>query len=83
MRDTTGIFTDYMAPVVRNTTDGVREIAMLRWEMPGPPASGGAPITNIRNTKSPHWRGWLKPANWVCKTIQRLDDHPRPPRRTS
>jgi putative SOS response-associated peptidase YedK len=31
--------------------------------MPGPPAFGGAPITNIRNTKSPHWRGWLKPAN--------------------
>ena len=29
--------------------------------MPGPPAFGGAPITNIRNTKSPHWRRWLKP----------------------
>ena len=23
----------------------------------------GALRTNIRNTKSPHWRGWLKPAN--------------------
>jgi putative SOS response-associated peptidase YedK len=22
-----------------------------------------APITNIRNTKSPHWRAWLKPEN--------------------
>ena len=31
--------------------------------MPGPPAFGGAPITNIRNTKSPHWRRWLKPEN--------------------
>jgi putative SOS response-associated peptidase YedK len=20
-----------------------------------------APVTNIRNTASPHWRGWLKP----------------------
>jgi putative SOS response-associated peptidase YedK len=29
--------------------------------MPGPPAFGGAPITNIRNVKSPHWRAWLKP----------------------
>jgi putative SOS response-associated peptidase YedK len=22
---------------------------------------GGPPVTNIRNTSSPHWRGWLKP----------------------
>jgi putative SOS response-associated peptidase YedK len=29
--------------------------------MPGHPAFGGAPATNIRNTKSPHWRRWLKP----------------------
>src|SRR5476651_637822 len=70
MRDTTGnlpplpgIFPDYMAPVVRNASDGVRELAMLRWGMPGPPQFGGAPITNIRNTKSSHWRRWLKPEN--------------------
>jgi putative SOS response-associated peptidase YedK len=31
--------------------------------MPGPPAYGGAPITNIRNVKSAHWRAWLKPEN--------------------
>jgi putative SOS response-associated peptidase YedK len=23
----------------------------------------GPPVTNIRNTASPHWRGWLKPEN--------------------
>jgi len=70
MRDTTGnlpplpgVFPDYLAPIVRNAPDGVRELAMARWGMPGPPAFGGAPITNIRNTKSPHWRGWLKPQN--------------------
>jgi putative SOS response-associated peptidase YedK len=41
MRDTTGnlppmpgIFPDYVAPVVRNTPDGVRELAMARWGMP-------------------------------------------------
>ncbi len=41
MRDVTGnlpplpgIFPDNMAPVVRNATDGVRELAMLRWGMP-------------------------------------------------
>jgi hypothetical protein len=41
MRDTTGnlpplpgIFFDYMAPIVRNAPDGVRELAMARWGMP-------------------------------------------------
>ena len=70
MRDTTGnlppipgVFPDYFAPIVRNASDGVRELAMARWGMPGPLAFGGAPITNIRNTRSPHWRGWLKPQN--------------------
>ena len=32
---------------------------MARWGMPGPPQYGGAPVTNIRNLTSPHWRGWL------------------------
>jgi putative SOS response-associated peptidase YedK len=70
MRDSTGnlpplpgIFPDYMAPIVRIAPDGVRELAMARWGMPGPPAFGGAPITNIRNTKSPYWRRWLKSVN--------------------
>jgi putative SOS response-associated peptidase YedK len=70
MRDTTGnlpplpgIFPDYPAPVVFNAADGVRELGMLRWGMPGPPQFGGAPITNIRNTNSPHWRRWLNPAS--------------------
>jgi putative SOS response-associated peptidase YedK len=31
--------------------------------MPPPPRAGGFPVTNIRNTTSPHWRGWLKPEN--------------------
>jgi putative SOS response-associated peptidase YedK len=56
-----GIFPDYLAPIVRNTPDGVRELAMARWGMPCPPQFGGAPITNIRNVKSPHWRRWLRP----------------------
>ena len=57
-----GIFPDYPAPVVRSVTSE-RELTMMRWGMPGPPQFGGAPITNIRNTKSPHWRRWLGPAN--------------------
>jgi putative SOS response-associated peptidase YedK len=55
-----GVFPDYPAPVVRNTDSG-RELTMMRWGMPPPPQFGGAPITNIRNTSSPHWRMWLKP----------------------
>lgn len=70
LRDTTGnlpplpgIFPDQMAPVVYNAQDGVRELGMLRWGMPCPPAFGTTAVTNIRNTKSPHWRRWLKPEN--------------------
>ena len=54
-----GIFPDQTAPIVRNDIDGERELVMARWGMPGPPQYGGAPVTNIRNLDSPHWRGWL------------------------
>jgi putative SOS response-associated peptidase YedK len=57
----TGVFPDQLAPIVRNAPDGARELAMARWGMPGPPQFGGHAITNIRNLKSPHWRGWLTP----------------------
>ena len=36
---------------------------MMRWGMPPPPKFGGPPVTNVRNTSSPHWRRWLKPEN--------------------
>src|SRR5437763_10654954 len=55
-----GVFPDYPAPVVRNT-DTCRELSMMRLGMPPPPRSPGPPVTNIRNTSSPHWRMWLKP----------------------
>jgi putative SOS response-associated peptidase YedK len=50
------------APVVRNV-GAERELTTMRWGMPPPPRAGGYPVTNIRNTTSPHWRGWLKPEN--------------------
>jgi putative SOS response-associated peptidase YedK len=59
-----GVFPDYPAPVVRNAgqnADGARELIMMRWGMPPPPRGVSIPVTNIRNTSSPHWRGWLKP----------------------
>ena len=57
-----GVFPDYPAPVIRNAGDA-EEMVMMRWGMPPPPGTGGPPVTNIRNTSSPHWRGWLKPEN--------------------
>src|SRR5271167_4272373 len=56
------VFPDYPAPVVRNTDSG-RALTKMRWGMPPPPRFGWLPVTNIRNTTSPHWRGWLKPEN--------------------
>ena len=58
-----GIFPDTFAPIVRNTVDG-RELAMLRWGMPSPALAlknrkTDCGITNIRNTRSPHWKRWL------------------------
>src|ERR1700709_2745702 len=70
MRDTTGnlpslsaVFPDSMAPVVRNAADGVRELAMARWGMPGAPAFRAPHVTSVRNTKNPHWQRWLMPEN--------------------
>src|SRR3954447_20107522 len=51
-------FPDYPAPVIRNTEAG-SEMTLMRWGMPPPPRAGGPPVTNIRNSSSPHWRGWL------------------------
>jgi putative SOS response-associated peptidase YedK len=57
-----GVFPDYLAPVIRNTDAG-SQLAMMRWGMPPPPRAGNFPVTNIRNTSSPHWCPWLKPEN--------------------
>src|SRR3984893_6489799 len=55
-----GVFPDYPAPVVRDA-GAERDMVMMRWGMPPPSNVGGPPVTNIRNTTSPHWRGWLRP----------------------
>ena len=70
MRDQTGnlpplpgIFPDYRAPIVRQGPEG-RELAMARWGMPSPVFAlqckkSDPGVTNVRNTRSPHWRRWL------------------------
>jgi putative SOS response-associated peptidase YedK len=47
-----GVFPDYPAPVVRNAGAEL-ELMMMRWGMPTPPRTGGAPVTNIRNVSQP------------------------------
>ena len=41
----------------------LRDGLTVRWGMPPPVRAGGFPVTNIRNTTSPHWRAWLKREN--------------------
>lgn len=58
------VFPKSRAPILRNRwIDRKRsdelEWQTMRWGLPGPPQFGGAPVTNIRNVKSPHWRGVL------------------------
>ena len=58
-----GIFPDYKAPIVRNTPGG-RELVMARWGLPSPAIAlkgrnSDLGVTNVRNSKSPHWRRWL------------------------
>lgn len=58
-----GIFPDMQAPVVTKG-EGGRVLSMRRWGMPSPAfalkdRNYDKGITNVRNTKSPHWRRWL------------------------
>jgi putative SOS response-associated peptidase YedK len=66
-----GVFPDYPAPVIRSADNGT-EMVTMRWGMPPPPRTGGPPVTNIRNTSSPHWRMWLKPENRLLGSGQQL-----------
>lgn len=43
----------------------------MRWGLPGPPQFGGAPVTNIRNVISPHWRSVLGVAH-RCPLIRAM-----------
>jgi hypothetical protein len=58
---------DEMSNLYSITTNQAAIAALFRvmnryvGNLPPPPRTGGPPVTNIRNTSSPHWRGWLKP----------------------
>jgi putative SOS response-associated peptidase YedK len=50
------VFPKSFGPVLKLGDSGKLEWAKMRWGLPGPPQFGGAPVTNIRNSKSAHWR---------------------------
>lgn len=53
------------APIIRHGADGELEIAQAAWGMPTPPqylrTERDPGVTNVRNTRSTHWRRWLGP----------------------
>lgn len=53
------VFPKSFGPVLKLGESGELEWAKMRWGLPGPPQFGSAPVTNIRNIKSPHWRPLL------------------------
>ena len=60
-----------------------RALSMMRWGMPGPPQFGNAPITNIRNTTSPHWRKWLKPEFRCLVPVNSFSEYDQKPNPTT
>jgi putative SOS response-associated peptidase YedK len=56
----------------------------MRWGMPPPPRGANFPVTNIRNTSSPHWRAWLKPENRCLVPANSFAEYaPEPNRETN
>jgi putative SOS response-associated peptidase YedK len=64
-----GVYPDYQAPIVRlKPGTRVAELATARWGMPSPKQAlegkkTDPGVTNVRNTKSGHWRRWLSVEN--------------------
>ena len=61
------IYPDQSAAIVRHDAGGL-VLARARWGLPTPPGflegkKTDRGVTNVRNTRSPHWRRWLGPAN--------------------
>ena len=54
------VFPKSYGAVLKIGDSGKLEWMKMRWGLPGPPQFGSAPVTNIRNVKSPHWRALLQ-----------------------
>lgn len=57
------VFPKSLGPVIHLNEVGNLQWSRMRWGLPGPPQFGGAPVTNIRNVKSAHWRPLLGEAH--------------------
>lgn len=57
------VFPKSIAPIIQLDENGAKRWSRMRWGLPGPSSMGGAPVTNIRNVASPHWRPLLGPAH--------------------
>jgi putative SOS response-associated peptidase YedK len=53
------VFPKSWAPVLKLAENRDLEWARMRWGLPGPSQFGAAPVTNIRNIRSAHWRPLL------------------------
>ncbi len=74
-----GIFPNTQAPIV-HVVEGERVLSLYRWGMPSPAfALRGkkvdSGVTNVRNTKSPHWKRWLKPENRCLVPLTSFSEH--------
>lgn len=50
------VFPKSFGPAIVRGEGGALEWRRMRWGLPGPATMGGAPVTNIRNVASSHWR---------------------------
>jgi putative SOS response-associated peptidase YedK len=57
------VFPKSIGPVIHLDESSRLRWARMRWGLPGPPQFGGAPVTNIRNVRSAHWRPLLGEAH--------------------
>lgn len=81
--DLPAIYPDQQAPILRHGADGL-ELSMARWGLPTPPMflkgkKTDRGVTNVRNTKSAHWRRWLAPEFRCLVPVSRFaePDHER------
>jgi putative SOS response-associated peptidase YedK len=54
------------APVLRTGEAGGLKLELMEWGFPGPPATKGRPVTNVRNLASPFWRSALARTDRRC-----------------
>ncbi len=74
------VYPDREGIVVR-VEDGAPVVEAMRWGFP-PPPKGNRPVTNVRNTKSPFWRAWLKPEQRCLVPVEMFAEYgPETPKR--